>query len=98
MGRLSGMVTIARALPGQKRALFRDREQLLEDRDRRVRETVAYAAEHVPFYRELFATEDIDPGEIRSADDLAGCPSSAERRSAPTRGSSAPPIPASVTA
>ena len=74
MGRLSGMVTIARALPGQQRALFRDREQLLADRDRRVRETVAYASEHVPYYRELFAQEDIDPREIRTGDDLARLP------------------------
>ena len=74
MGRLTGMVTIARALPGQKRALFRDREQLLADRDRRVRETVAYAAEHVPYYRELFAREDIDQREIHTADDLARLP------------------------
>jgi len=68
------MVTIARAVPGQQRALFRDREQLLEDRDRRVRETVAYAAAHVPYYRELFAREDIDPREIHTADDLARLP------------------------
>jgi phenylacetate-CoA ligase len=74
MGRLSGMVTIARALPGQQRAHFRDREQLLEDRDRRVRETVSYAAKHVPYYRDLFATEDVDPREIRSAEDLARLP------------------------
>ena len=74
MGRLWGMVTIARALPGQKRALSRDREQLLEDRDRRVRETVAYGAEHVPYYRDLFRNEGLDPGEIRTADDLTRLP------------------------
>ena len=74
MSRLSGMVTIARALPGQQRAHFRDREQLLEDRDRRVRETVAYAAEHVPYYRDVFTRGDIDPREIHGADDLARLP------------------------
>lgn len=74
MNRLAGMVTIARALPGQKRVLFRDREQLLEDRDRRLRETVAYAAEHVPYYRDLFARDDVDPREIHGADDLARIP------------------------
>ena len=74
MSRLGGMVTIARALPGQTRMLFRDREQLLQDRDRRVRETIRYAAEHVPYYRELFASDAIDPREIRRADDLARLP------------------------
>jgi phenylacetate-CoA ligase len=74
MRRLSGMVTIARALPRQKRALVRDREHLHTDRDRRVRETVAYAAEHVPYYRDLFSRARIDPREIRSADDLARLP------------------------
>jgi phenylacetate-CoA ligase len=74
MSRLAGMATIARALPGQQRAHFRDREQLLDDRDRRVRETVAYAAEHVPYYRELFASNGMDPREIRAADDLAQLP------------------------
>ncbi|MET0938600.1 MAG: hypothetical protein ABWY51_05195 [Gaiellaceae bacterium] len=74
VGRVSGMVTIARALPGQKRVPFRDREQLLEDRDRRVRETVSYAVEHVPYYRELFVRGEIDPREIRTADDLTSLP------------------------
>ena len=74
MGRLSGMATIARALPGQKRALFRDRERVLEDRDRRVSKTVAYAAAHVPYYRDLFSTNGLDPQEIRGADDLARLP------------------------
>ena len=74
MGRLSGMVTIARHLPGQRRALFVPREELERRRDRAVRETVTNAARHVPHYRDLFRDEDIDPREIRGADDLARLP------------------------
>ena len=68
------MVTIAKALPGQHRAQHGRREHLLAARDRRVRETVAYSAEHIPHYRDLFAREGIDPREIARADDLARLP------------------------
>jgi phenylacetate-CoA ligase len=74
MSRLAGMVTIARALPGQRRDLFAEREQILARRDRRVRETVTYAAKHVAYYRDLFEAEGIDPREIRNAEDLARLP------------------------
>ena len=43
-------------------------------RDRRVRDTVAYAAKHVPYYRDLFGQGGLDPREIQSADDLARLP------------------------
>ena len=39
-----------------------------------MRETVTYAARHVPHYRDLFRHEGIDPREIRGADDLARLP------------------------
>ncbi len=68
------MLTIARHLPGQWRALFVPREELEGRRDRAVRETVLYAAGHVPHYRDLFRHEGIDPREIRGADDLARLP------------------------
>lgn len=68
------MVTIARAVPGQRRALFVPRAELERRRDAAVRETVAYAARDVPHYRELFREEGIDPHDIRGADDLARLP------------------------
>ena len=68
------MLTIARHLPGQRRALFVPRDELEGRRDRAVRETVDYAARHVPHYRDLFRHEGIDPREIRGADDLARLP------------------------
>ena len=70
----AGMVTILRALPGQTRVPFLSREALEDLRDRRVRATVSYAAEHVPFYRDFFRDEGIDPGDIRTADDLTRLP------------------------
>ena len=74
MSRLGGMLTIARHLPGQRRALFVSRDELEHRRDQAVRETVTYAARHVPHYRELFRDEGLDPREIRGADDLARLP------------------------
>lgn len=69
-----GMVTILRHMPSQRRAPFQPREELERRRDRAVRETVHYAACHVPYYRDLFRQEGIDPLEIRSAGDLARLP------------------------
>lgn len=74
LSRVGGTLTILRAFPGQRRAHFVPREQLLECRDRRVRDAVLYAAEHVPHYRDLFRREGIDPREVREADDLARLP------------------------
>jgi phenylacetate-coenzyme A ligase PaaK-like adenylate-forming protein len=68
------MLTILRTLPGQRGVPFLAPAKIAELRDARVRETVRYAAETVPYYRELFAREGIDPREIRSADDLAELP------------------------
>ncbi|HEU0302970.1 MAG TPA: hypothetical protein VFR32_00165, partial [Gaiellaceae bacterium] len=62
------------ALPRQHGAQFVPRTTLVDRRDRRVRETVLYAAEHVPYYRDFFRREGIDPREIRGADDLARIP------------------------
>ena len=43
-------------------------------RDRRVRQLVAYAADSVPYYRELFASSQLDPREICTAADLEKLP------------------------
>lgn len=74
VARTGGMATIARAALGQRKALFLPREELLEQRDRRVRETVEHAAAHVPHYRDLFRREGIDLRDIRGAGDLARLP------------------------
>jgi phenylacetate-CoA ligase len=72
--RVQGTLTILRTLPGQRRVPYLPPERLAELRDARVRDTVRYAAETVPYYREFFAREGIDPREIGSADDLARLP------------------------
>lgn len=72
--RVRGTLTILRTLPGQRRVPYLPPERLAELRDARVRDTVRYAAETVPYYREFFAREGIDPREIGSADDLARLP------------------------
>ena len=74
LAKAAGTATILRALPRQRRIPFLSREELGELRDRHVRETVFYAAEHVPFYREVFRSAGISPREIRGADDLRHLP------------------------
>ena len=74
IGRARGTAMILRELHGQLRAPYLPREELIELRDLRVRETVLHAAEHVPFYRDYFADERLDPRELRGADDLAALP------------------------
>jgi phenylacetate-coenzyme A ligase PaaK-like adenylate-forming protein len=72
--RLCGSAVIAAHLPGQVRAPYAARATVETRRDRRVRDTVRYAARHVPFYRDWFARSGVDPRSIRSADDLARLP------------------------
>lgn len=49
-------------------------ERLRETADARLRSLVAYAVEHVPYYRELFARERLDPREIQGVGDLPKIP------------------------
>ncbi len=87
MRRLFGTLVVLAYLRGQSRAPFLDRERLDALRDRRIRHIVGYAARHVPYYRELFARERIDPRDIRGARDLDALPRLArdEVRREPTR-------------
>jgi phenylacetate-CoA ligase len=72
--RARGTLTILRSLPGQRSAHYRPPEWMRAERDRRVRRLVLHAADHVPYYRELFAREAIDPRELGTAGDLARLP------------------------
>jgi phenylacetate-CoA ligase len=74
IARARGTMTILRALRGQRRLPYAPRAHIEELRDRRVRETVVYAAEHVPYYRDLFRRHGIDPRELASAADLTRLP------------------------
>jgi phenylacetate-CoA ligase len=74
LDRARGTLTILRALPGQRRVPYFAPERIAELRDDRVRKIVRYAAETVPYYREHFVREEIDPREFRTAVDLARLP------------------------
>ncbi|MEM3702979.1 MAG: hypothetical protein QXX79_00950 [Candidatus Bathyarchaeia archaeon] len=50
------------------------REKLLEYRDLKVRETVKYAYEHVPFYHEKFRQLGLRPEEVKNVEDLRKLP------------------------
>jgi phenylacetate-CoA ligase len=69
-----GSAVVLRALRGQRKVPFLPRRKVEAIRDRRVRSIVSHAARTVPFYRELFERERIDPREIRTAHDLARIP------------------------
>jgi phenylacetate-CoA ligase len=72
--RLAGTLTVLRRLPGQRRVPFLPPHKVAAARDARVRDTVRYAADSVPYYRDVFARDGIDPRELRTAGDLARLP------------------------
>jgi phenylacetate-CoA ligase len=72
--KLRGNVVIAARLRGQKAVAYQPRERLHALRDRRIRDIVAYAARHVPYYRHWFAQQRIDPRAIAGAADLDRLP------------------------
>ncbi len=51
-----------------------DEERVREDQEQRLRDTVRWAVRTVPYYRELFRREGIDPDQIRGLDDLKKIP------------------------
>jgi phenylacetate-CoA ligase len=69
-----GNIVVLRNLSGQRRIPYLSLEALHELRNIRLRRIVRYAAETVPYYRDLFRTIKIDPSEIRSVEDLEGLP------------------------
>jgi phenylacetate-CoA ligase len=74
LARVVGNVTVLAKVRRQRRVPFLPEEEVRRLRDARVRETVRYAAETVPYYRDLFRAEGIDPREIRTAEDLEWLP------------------------
>ncbi len=74
MRRLWGTFVVANSARGQRRAPFLDRRVIEARRDARIRSMVAYAARHVPYYRDLFARERIDPRDVRGARELDALP------------------------
>lgn len=72
--KIEGSLVIAAHLPRQKAVPFWPRERIEEVRDQRIRRMVQYAAKTVPYYREFFARERIDPRDIKDAGDLDRLP------------------------
>ena len=64
----------ARALAEMRESEFWPAERLRDLADARLRRLVAYAVDHVPYYRELFARERLDPREIQGVGDLPKIP------------------------
>ena len=69
-----GSAIVAAHLPGQRSFPFRPRERIEARRDAAVRRIVAHAVRTVPFYRDLFARERVDPRDVRGAADLDRLP------------------------
>lgn len=61
-------------LRGQRGVPYLSQEKLHALRDARLREIVKYAAETVPYYRNLFRRENIDPCKIKTSEDLDSLP------------------------
>ena len=53
---------------------FLGADDVRSDQERRLGETIRWAAETVPYYRALFRREGLDPAEIRGVDDLKRIP------------------------
>ncbi len=62
------------ALTELRRTDFASPEAVRDDQERRLREAVHWAATTVPYYRDLFRKEGIEPDSIRTVDDLARVP------------------------
>ncbi len=70
---LQGSALIAAHLR-ERRVPYLDRSRIEKKRDQRVRQIVRHAAQHVPFYREHFEREGLDPRAIRTATELTLLP------------------------
>ncbi len=85
--RAYGSAVALRHMLGQRRLAYLPEVQIGQARDKRVRQIVRHAAETVPYYRDWFRQQDLDPDEIRSAHDLQQLPliGKAEVRAQPER-------------
>jgi phenylacetate-CoA ligase len=74
LSRFYGTAVIGLNAMRQRGVPYLPPEKVQQLRDRRVRWMVRYAAETVPFYREWFGEQVLDPGDIHSAEDLSRLP------------------------
>ncbi len=72
--RAYGSAVVLRHMLRERRVPYLPQEQICQARDRRVRQIVRHAATTVPYYRDWFCQQGVDPGEIRTANDLQRLP------------------------
>ncbi len=72
--KVHGSIVSAASMIGQNHVPYLPQEQVWELRDKRLRGLVRYASKTVPYYRDLFRTQDIDPADFRTAEYLDRLP------------------------
>jgi phenylacetate-CoA ligase len=72
--KLYGNAVVLRNLHQQRRIPYFPEERIFRLRDSRLQEIIHYAANTVPYYRELFKSNKIDPDDIRTVEDLDHLP------------------------
>jgi len=72
--KLHGSGMVAARLHAQQRIPWLPEKKLAALRDSNLRSIIRYAAKTVPYYRDLFEREGIDPGSIRTVTDLDRLP------------------------
>ena len=72
--RLAATARVLAALPRDRRVPWLPPAKVHAVRDARLRALVRYAAQHVPYYRDLFAEHCVEAGDIASVDDLGVLP------------------------
>lgn len=70
INKVYGNIVVLKNLRGQRRVPYLPQEKLHALRDARLKKIVKYAANTVPYYRNLFQRGKIDPREIKTVDDL----------------------------
>jgi len=74
LNKLYGNAIVFSNLRAQHRIPYFSEKKLHELRDRRLRRIVQYAAKTVPYYRDFFQREGINPGQIKTVADLDRLP------------------------
>lgn len=69
-----GSVRVLGLLPGQSKIARIPHEAAVRKSDQRIRATVRYAADTVPYYQKMFRARGIDPHRVRTAADLDQLP------------------------
>ena len=74
LNRVYGSSIVCANLRGQRSIPYLPEEELEALRDERLRQTVRYAADTVPYYQNLFRKEGTDPDSIKTIHDLPRLP------------------------